>query len=60
MNLIDPNKKNEQQNESSENESLNEGVYVYNADGTPMDTGDRTYISTDLPEEDSADETGGE
>ena len=51
--MDDPNKKVEKarQEEATENTGLDEGVYIYNADGTPMDTSDRTYISADLPEE---------
>ncbi|HZF65183.1 MAG TPA: hypothetical protein VEZ55_11885 [Chitinophagaceae bacterium] len=49
----DPNQKKDHP-EQQEQQNSDEGVYVYNDDGTPMDTGDRTYVSVDLPEEDAS------
>lgn len=56
----DPKEKLTDENESRDaNVDSNEGVFLYNNDGTPMDTSERTYISVDLPEDEpSRDNTG--
>ena len=43
--------------ENSEEQNMDEGVFLYNDDGTPMDTSERTYVSVELPEEESPDTT---
>jgi hypothetical protein len=53
----DPNQKRNDNTENTENQNLDEGVFVYNNDGTPMDTSERTYVSVDLPEENVPDTT---
>lgn len=53
----DPNKKEVARTENSEDQNMEEGVYLYNEDGTPMDTGDRTYISVNMPENDGGPDT---
>ena len=59
-NNIDPKEKSIDSNEGAEqNTDLNEGVFLYNNDDTPMHTSERTYISVDLPEDEpSRDNTG--
>ena len=56
----DPKEKLTDENENNEaNVDSNEGVFLFNNDGTPMDTSERTYISVDLPkDEPSRDNTG--
>lgn len=53
---VDPKEKlnPEEEQETTDSE---DGVYLYNDDGTPMDTDERTYISVDdLEEEDDSDD----
>lgn len=52
-----PNKKGPANTESNEEQNMEEGVYLYNEDGTPMDTSERTYVSVDLPNDDGPDTT---
>lgn len=52
-NVYDPNKKNTSNSQNEGQQDQEDGVYLYNDDGTPMDTSDRTYISVDLPEQDA-------
>ena len=51
-NSFDPKEKNE--DEQALPEKMNEeGVVLVNNDGTPFDDSERTYVSVDLPEEQS-------
>jgi hypothetical protein len=51
-NSFDPKEKNE--DEQALREKMNEeGVVLVNDDGTPFDDSERTYVSVDLPEEQS-------
>jgi hypothetical protein len=51
-NSFDPKEKNE--DEQALREKMNEeGVVLVNNDGTPFDDSERTYVSVDLPEEQS-------
>ena len=52
-NSFDPKEKTE--DDQTLSEKMNEeGVYLLNDDGTPFDDSERTYVSVDLPEEQSS------
>lgn len=54
---IDPKEK-QNPEEAEENTEPDEGVYLFNDDGTPMDTEERTYISVDdLPGEEEEEDS---
>ncbi len=54
----DPGEKEEVNTKTGEEQQdeMEEGVYLYNDDGTPMDTSERTYVSVDLPEDEPSKE----
>lgn len=61
-NNIDPKEKGRLNEQAAEEESVevDEGLVLYNDDGTPMDTSERTYVSVDLPDEETTEETADE
>lgn len=58
-NNIDPKEKARLNGQAAEEDSVeaDEGLVLYNDDGSPMDTSERTYVSVDLPDEETTEET---
>lgn len=55
-NYFDPKEKNaENADQSLQGQENEEGIHLVNEDGTDFDTSERTYISVDLPEEETDD-----
>jgi hypothetical protein len=55
-NAYDPKEKKDTQDEPLQRQENEEGVYLVNDDGTDFDSSERTYVSVDLPEEESSTE----
>lgn len=53
-NYFDPkDKNNENENQPLQQPESEESVFLVNNDGTPFDNSERTYVSVDLPEEET-------